>query len=80
MRKPTNLLRKGIWKKQVSPDYVISKPSVCIIDAMGPLHKISGEKKTFGYLTEIIFASALKDDTSNGRINIIFDVYKNINR
>ena len=59
---------------------MIPKPSACIIDAMAPLHKISGEKKTFCYLREIIFAPALKDGTSNGRINMIFDVYKDINR
>ena len=67
-------------EKQVSPAYVIPKPSASIIDVMALLHKISVEKKTFGYLTEIIFASALKDGTSSERINVIFDVYKGINR
>ena len=47
---------------------------------MALLHKINGEKKTFGYLTEIIFASALKGGTSSDGINIIFDVYKDIKR
>ena len=67
-------------EKQVSPANVIPKPSACIINAMALLHKISVEKKTFGYLTEIIFASALKYATSSDRIDIIFDVYKDINR
>ena len=61
-------------EKQVSP------ANDCIIDEMALLHKISVEKKTFGYLTEITFASALKDGTSSDRIDIIFDVYKDINR
>ena len=47
---------------------------------MALLHKISVEKKAFGYLTEIIFASTLKDGTSSDRIDIIFDVYKDNNR
>ena len=68
------------FEKQVSPAYVIPKPSACIIDVMALQHKISVGKKTFGYLTEIIFASALKDGTCSDRINIIFDVYKDINR
>ena len=67
-------------EKQVSPAYAIPKPSACIIDAMAFLHKINGEKKTFGYLTEISFASALKDGTSNGRINILFDAHKDISK
>ena len=67
-------------EKHVSPANVIPKPSACIIDAMALLQKISVEKKASGYLTEIIFASALKDGTSSDRIDIIFDVYKNINR
>ena len=67
-------------EKQVSPANAIPTPSVCIIDAMALLHKISVEKKAFGYLTKIIFASALKDGTSSDRIDIIFDVYKDINR
>ena len=67
-------------EKQVSSAYLIFKPSACIIDAMALLHIISVEKKTFGYLIEIIFASALKDGTSSDRIDIIFGVYKDINR
>ena len=63
-----------------SPANVIPKPSACVIDAMALLHKISVEKKAFGYLTEIIFASTLKDGTSSDRIDIIFDVYKVNNR
>ena len=59
---------------------MIPKPSDCIIDAMALLHKISGEKETFGSLTQIIFASGLKDGTSSDRIDIIFDGYKDINR
>ena len=47
---------------------------------MALLHEISVEEKTFGYLTEIIFALALKDGTSSDRVDIIFDVYKDINR
>ena len=64
----------------MSPAYVTPKPSACIIDAMALLHEISVEEKTFGYLTEIIFALALKDGTSSDRVDIIFDVYKDINR
>ena len=67
-------------EKQVSPANVIPKPSACITDAMALLHKISVEKETFGYLTKIIFASALKDGTSSDRIDIIFYVYKDINK
>ena len=47
---------------------------------MALLHKISVEKKAIGYLTEIIFASTLKDGTSSDRIDVIFDVYKDNNR
>ena len=60
--------------KQVSPVYVIFKRSVCTIDAMAFLHKIKVEKKTFGYLTKNISASALKDGTGSDWIAIIFDV------
>ena len=67
-------------EKQVSPANVMPNPSACIIDLMALLHKISVKKKTFVYLTEIIFASALKDGTSSDKINVIFDVYKDINR
>ena len=67
-------------EKQVSPANVILKPSACIIGAMALLHKINVEKKAFGFLTEIIFAFALKDSTSSDRIDMIFDVYKDINR
>ena len=58
-------------EKKVSPANVIPKPSACIVDAMALLYKIIVKKKTFGYLTENIFALALKDDTSSDRINII---------
>ena len=59
---------------------MIPKPSACIIDATALLCEIRVEKKTFSYLTEIIFASALKDGTSSDRIHIICNVYKDINR
>ena len=44
------------------------------------LDKMNVNLKTFGYLTEITFVSALKDGTRSDRIDIIFDVYKYINR
>ena len=40
---------------------MIPTSSACIIDAMALLHKMNVKKKTFGYVTEIIFASGLKD-------------------
>ena len=45
---------------------------------MALLHKINAEKKTFGDLAEIVFALALKDGTHSDRIDMIFDVYKDI--
>ena len=42
------------------------------------LHKISGEKKTFGDLAEITLVSALNYATNSDRIDIIIAVYKGI--
>ena len=64
---------------QVSPAYVIFKPSACIIDAMALLHKIRVEKKTFGYLTEIIINLKGWHTQCSDGIDIIFDVLKDIN-
>ena len=71
---------KAFGKTGFTSQFVIPKPSACIIDATALLREIRVEKKTFSYLTEIIFASALKDGTSSDRIHIIFNVYKDINR
>ncbi len=50
----------------------------CVIDAMAVVYKINGDNKTFGELSQNIFTSALQCGSGSDRIDVVFDVYKDI--
>ena len=63
-------------EKRAAPAEDIPTPSACIIDGMSLVNKVSGEHRTFGELSECIFASALQAGRDSKRIDVVFDVYK----
>ena len=55
-------LARNLEKRASAADN-IPKPSACVIDGMCLIHRMNGEHKTFGGLSECIFAAALQAGT-----------------
>ena len=56
----------------------IPQPSACIIDVMSLLHKMRGDNMTFEELSGQLLASVLRSSVGSTRVDLIFDVYKQI--
>ena len=65
-------------EKNVSEAEVIPQPSACIIDGMSLVQKAHGKNKTFGELSEALLVSALCAGSGSYRIDVVFDVYKDV--
>ena len=65
-------------EKNASLAEVIPQPSACIIDGMSLVQKAHGENKTFGELSEALLVSALRAGSGSHRIDVVFDVYKDV--
>ena len=63
-------------EKNVSPAEAIPTPSTCIIDGMGLVQRMNGNNKTFAQLVESVLAMVLYVGGQSGRIDVVFDVYR----
>ena len=53
----------------------VPHPSATIIDAMGLIHKLHGENRTFSELSDHVFSQMLHAGHGSDRIDVVFDVY-----
>ena len=65
-------------EKKVAPVENITSPSACIRDGMSLLHKVHGENCTFAELSGQLFANVIKTAGNSQRIDVVFDVYKDM--
>ena len=63
-------------EKNVSPAEAIPTPSTCIIDGMGLVQRMNGNNKTFAQLAESVMAMVLYVGGRSGRVDVVFDVYR----
>lgn len=63
-------------EKNASPAEVIPGPSATVIDGMSMVQKLKGNDKTFSQLAESALASVLHEGAKSCRIDVVFDVYK----
>ena len=61
-----------------SPAETIPQLTVCVIDGMSILHKMSGGSMTFEELSGQLFASVLRASAGCTRIDLIFNVYQQL--
>ena len=60
----------------VSSAEEIPQPSACIIDGMSLIQKTNGDNMTFDELADQIHASVMRAAASSERVDVVFDVYK----
>ena len=51
-------------------------PSTCIIDGMGLVQRMNGNNKIFAQLAESVLSMVLYVGVQNGRIDVVFDAYR----
>ena len=66
-------------EKNVSASEVIPEPSATVIDGMSLVQKLKGNDKTFAELAETALSHVLHEGAKSSRIDVVFDVYKEIN-
>ena len=65
-------------EKNVSPAETIIHPSSCIIDGMSMIQRLNANNKTFLQISESILSSVLCEGSQNDRIDVVFDVYRDM--
>ena len=63
-------------ENSVSPAEAIRTPSTCIIDGMGLAQRMNGNNKTIAQLAEPVMSMVLYVDGQCGRVDVVFDVYR----
>ena len=63
-------------EKSASPAEVIPEPSATVIDGMSIVQKMKGNDKTFSQLAESVLCHILHEGANSQRINVVFDVYR----
>lgn len=63
-------------EKKVAPADKVPPPSACIIDGMCLPQKLHGENTTFADLSSQAFDIAMRNGDDSGRLDVVFDVYK----
>ena len=65
-------------EKNVSPAEEIEEPSATIIDGMSLVQKLQGNDQTFLQLAESALSHALHEGSKSHRIDVVFDVYRDM--
>jgi len=63
-------------EKNVSPAEEIPEPSATVIDGMSLIQKLKGNDQTFWQLAESALSHVLQQGSKSHRIDVIFDVYR----
>jgi hypothetical protein len=80
MRKTNKAALARHLEQRAAPADTIPTLVACIIDAMSLMNKVSGDNMTFGEISEHIFKSALLSGIRSERIDVVFDVYRDISK
>ena len=78
MKKTNKAVLARNLEKRVQPVEEIPQPFACIVDGMAQVHKVHGENKTFGNVADSVFMSILQTCGACNRIDVVFDVYKQV--
>ena len=65
-------------QKNVSPAESLPQKTACLIDGMALIQKINGDNKTFAEVAEHALSITLAESTNSSRVDVIFDVYREI--
>lgn len=65
-------------EKLIEPTEVISKPSAYLIDGMALVQKMKVDYLTFGEIADKILSRVLREGDSSDRVDVVFDVYRDI--
>ena len=63
-------------QKNVQAADVIPQPSACLIDGMALVQRLKGGQATFAEIAESLLSMALNEGSSNDRIDVVFDDYR----
>ena len=78
MRKTNKAVLARNLEKRVTPADTIPSPRACLIDGMTILYKMNAKLKTYGDLASRALDSALHIGGESSRIDVVFDVYKDM--
>ena len=70
-------LANDLIKLSTTPEE-IPRPSATVIDGMAIVQKVNGNKKTLRAISNAVLAIALAEAEGSARIDIVFDVYKDL--
>lgn len=76
LRKTNKAALANELEKNVSPAEEIPEPSATIIDGMSLVQKLKGNDQTFLQLAESALSHVLHEGSKSHRIDVVFDVYK----
>lgn len=77
LRKTTKSTLAKELQKNV-PEVESMQQSACIIDGMAMVQKVKGDLKTFADIADSVLTMALREGFSSARIDVVFDVYREI--
>ena len=80
LRKTKKAALVRVLEKMVFPAKVIPEPSATIIDGMSLIQRMTGNDKIFFQLAESALSSILQVGTKSQRIDVVFDVYREISK
>ena len=78
LRKTNKAVLSNTLEQLPSPAEDIPNNSACIIDAMSLVQKIKGDHKTFKEIAEILFGRIMAESAQCSRVDVVFDVYRDI--
>ena len=65
-------------EKLVQPTVVVPTPSAYLIDGMSLIQKLKVDHLTFGEIAEMALSRVLREGEGSSRIDVVFDVYRDL--
>ena len=65
-------------EKLIQPTEVVARPSAYLIDGMALVQKLKVDYLTFGEIADMILSRALREGKDSKRVDVVFDVYRDI--
>ena len=79
MPRKTNTVQLGKeLEKLVQPTVVVPTPSAYLIDGMSLIQKLKVDHLIFGEIAEMALLRVLREGEGSSRIDVVFDVYRDL--
>ena len=65
-------------EKLIQATEEVARPSAYLIDGMALVQKLKVDHLTFGEIADTILSRVLREGESNNRVDVVFDVYRDI--